>query len=45
MVNFQQGEGAAPMSTGRPILSPSFLLIGAAILAVVLLLTFRLISA
>lgn len=32
------------MATGRPILSPSFLLIGAAILAVVLLLTFRLMS-
>jgi hypothetical protein len=45
MANFHQSEGAAPMSTSRPVLSPSFLLIGAAILAVMLLLTFRLISA
>lgn len=45
MTNFHQSKAAAPMSTSRPILSPSFLLIGAAILAVVLLLTFRLVSA
>jgi len=44
MTDFQQGEGAAPLSTGRPVLSPSFMLIGAAIVAVVLLLTFRLMS-
>lgn len=45
MPNFQRREGAAPLATSRPILSPSFLLIGAAILAVMLLLTFRLMSA
>lgn len=45
MPNFRQGEGTAPLATSRPILSPSFLLIGAAIVAVVLLLTFRLVSA
>lgn len=45
MTNFQQNKSAAPMSTSRPILSPSFVLIGAAIVAVVLLLTFRLVSA
>lgn len=45
MPNFRQGESAAPLATSRPILSPSFLLIGAAIVAVVLLLTFRLAAA
>jgi hypothetical protein len=45
MTNFHQSKGAAPLATSRPILSPSLLLIGAAIVAVVLLLTFRLVSA
>jgi hypothetical protein len=44
MTNFHQSEGSAPLATSRPVLSPSFLLIGAAIVAVVVLLTFRLIS-
>jgi len=45
MTNFHQSEGAAPLATNRPVLSPSLVLIGAAIVAVVLLLTFRLMSA
>jgi hypothetical protein len=45
MTNFHQSEGAAPLSTRRPVLSPSLVLIGAAIIAVVLLLTFRLMAA
>jgi hypothetical protein len=45
MTNFHQSEGGAPLSTSRPVLSPSLLLIGAAIVAVVVLLTFRLLSA
>jgi hypothetical protein len=44
MTNFHRSESPAPLSTSRPILSPSFLLIGAAIVAVILLLTFRLLS-
>jgi hypothetical protein len=44
MTDFQQTEGAAPLATSRPILSPSFMLIGAAIVVVVLLLAFRLIA-
>lgn len=45
MTNFQRGESAAPLATSRPVLSPSFIVIGAAIIAVVLLLTFRLLAA
>jgi hypothetical protein len=45
MFDVQPNEGSAPLSTTRPVLSPSFMLIGAAIAAVVLLLTFRLITA
>ncbi len=40
----QSSEGPAPLATTRPVLSPSFLLIGAAIAAVVVLLAFRLIA-
>lgn len=45
MTNIHQSEGPAPLATSRPVLSPSLVLIGAAIVAVVLLLTFRLMSA
>ncbi len=45
MTHLHHSESPAPLAASRPVLSPSFLFIGAAILAVILLLTFRLLSA
>jgi hypothetical protein len=43
-MNFQQADGAAPLTSTRPILSPSIVVIGAAVLTVVGLLAFRILT-
>jgi hypothetical protein len=44
MTEFHHRESIAPLAHQRAVLSPSFVLIGAAVAATILLLAFRLLS-
>lgn len=45
MTEFHHSESVAPLAHQRPVLSPSFVLIGASVVAVIFLLAVRLLSA